>query len=867
MQLRINNATVTNGDPEIVISGVLSGAEEVEAGSLVKRDGEQAIYVVGSRTPASGASLTGVTLTTNYVGSSGTGPLQIVNNFSPSRSYPLTYKGDGDPADWIRRAITMIDVDVASFIAAFPLTPGDAGGIAYSDGSKLAWSGPGTSGHVLVSGGAGAPTWAADIAGKSGLTDALKSATTTVNVSAAAAPVAGQVLIATGDSAAVWGTPSVASVANAIKSATTDVDVSAATAPTTGQVLTAVDGTHATWQDPSGGNLANDEFLTGKTSGAVDKRLIGVTPTNYVAIDRDGLGIIAGGSGGLQITSPDGTLRANGTGVATGRVLFANANSEICGDADLYFDGTNLSIGSGGAGSYPLDVYTKARAGDRWLVGNAGSPTIHASLTYAINGQAGIRSAYGIQLLANTYTSADAALTNVGTATAYHVIVPAQEAAAIGIGVRAAVSQTAALFRAEDSAGTALLDITSAGALKLYGSTSGSISFAAPAVAGAQTYTLPNGYGTTGQLLTSDGAGGLSWTTVSGGGGSGTVNSGTAGQLAYYATTGDTVSGLATPAAGQVLVSGSAPAWSASPTLTGLTLSSLNANGYLVYTDASKALVNDTVLFYRPGNGRIEMYHSLNTSTTAGMIDLNCINNTGLALHVATPGSSTTQYAARFGNLALTRDDLCIMADGKIGLGTSYSAGKFTELAHIKNAGYFAGVNAAGTASKKLIGLNSSDKVSLDGSGVGIVAGSSNIAVSNTTGNLLATALDGLYKQGSNGQKLEVKQLSELHTLAAAATSDTTIQIPAGSLLIAVDARVTTTITGPTSWQYGVSTATDRFGSGLALASGTTNTGLQDGPRYYPSATAITLAGAGGSFTGGVIRVTLHYIEITPATS
>lgn len=40
--------------------------------------------------------------------------------------------------------------------------------------------------------------------------------------------------------------------ASALKSATTTIDVSAATAPSTGQVLTATDSTHATWQTASG---------------------------------------------------------------------------------------------------------------------------------------------------------------------------------------------------------------------------------------------------------------------------------------------------------------------------------------------------------------------------------------------------------------------------------------------------------------------------------------------------------------------------------------------------------------------------------------------------------------------------------------
>lgn len=103
---------------------------------------------------------------------------------------------------------------------------------------------------------------------------ALKSATTSIDVSAATAPSAGQVLTATSSTAASWaspaGTGTVTSVTSAnaaatvatttttpvitivyspaLKSASTTVDVSAATAPSSGQVLTATSSTTATWQ-------------------------------------------------------------------------------------------------------------------------------------------------------------------------------------------------------------------------------------------------------------------------------------------------------------------------------------------------------------------------------------------------------------------------------------------------------------------------------------------------------------------------------------------------------------------------------------------------------------------------------------------
>lgn len=55
-------------------------------------------------------------------------------------------------------------------------------------------------------------------------------------------------------------------------------------------------------------------------------------------------------------------------------------------------------------------------------------------------------------------------------------------------------------------------------------------SFASPALGGNLTYTLPNSYGTSGYVLSSDGAGVLSWVVN----GVGTVNAGVAGRLALY---------------------------------------------------------------------------------------------------------------------------------------------------------------------------------------------------------------------------------------------------------------------------------------------------------------------------------------------
>lgn len=84
-------------------------------------------------------------------------------------------------------------------------------------------------------------------AGVATVANGLKSATTTVAVSAATAPSVGQVLTATGGSSATWQNAA-SGPATGLVSATTTVSVSAATAPSAGQVLTATSSVAATWQ-------------------------------------------------------------------------------------------------------------------------------------------------------------------------------------------------------------------------------------------------------------------------------------------------------------------------------------------------------------------------------------------------------------------------------------------------------------------------------------------------------------------------------------------------------------------------------------------------------------------------------------------
>ena len=78
------------------------------------------------------------------------------------------------------------------------------------------------------------------------------------------------------------------------------------------------------------------------------------------------------------------------------------------------------------------------------------------------------------------------------------------------------------------------------GTLQFKGASSGSVSLIAPATGGTASYTLPGSDGTSGQYLTTNGAGVWGWTSGSGGGGGGvsSFSAGTTGLTPNVSTTG-----------------------------------------------------------------------------------------------------------------------------------------------------------------------------------------------------------------------------------------------------------------------------------------------------------------------------------------
>lgn len=121
----------------------------------------------------------------------------------------------------------------------------------------------------------------------------------------------------------------------------------------------------------------------------------------------------------------------------------------------------------------------------------------------------------------------------------------------------------------------------------------------------------------------------------------------------------------------------------------------------------------------------------------------------------------------------------------------------------------------------------------------------------------------------ANGASIQLGVIETLASSLSGATVTISSIVPANCIVFAVGARVTTTITGATSYSVGWNGpggTTSTFGSGLSLPAGSTNNGLI-GPVANYTAANLTLTAAGSNFTGGAVRLSIHYMLCAPSAS
>ncbi|MBO9708756.1 MAG: DUF2793 domain-containing protein [Caulobacter sp.] len=100
-------------------------------------------------------------------------------------------------------------------------------------------------------------------------------------------------------------------------------------------------------------------------------------------------------------------------------------------------------------------------------------------------------------------------------------------------------------------------------------------------------------------------------------------------------------------------------------------------------------------------------------------------------------------------------------------------------------------------------------------------------------------------------------------TLSGASTA-TAIAIPARAVVYAVSTRTSAAVTGATSYGCGVAGETTKFGALLGVAKNASNIGVI-GPTAYYADTPVVITAAGGTFTGGKVRVAIHVVRFEAA--
>jgi hypothetical protein len=106
------------------------------------------------------------------------------------------------------------------------------------------------------------------------------------------------------------------------------------------------------------------------------------------------------------------------------------------------------------------------------------------------------------------------------------------------------------------------------------------------------------------------------------------------------------------------------------------------------------------------------------------------------------------------------------------------------------------------------------------------------------------------------------------HAILPGAVSLTPALIPANAMVVGVTGRVLAAITGTLSaWSLGNPGAAGRYGAGLGLGAGSIVRGVLGTPTAFYSPEALELRATGGDFTGGRVRLAVHFLELTPPSA
>jgi hypothetical protein len=125
--------------------------------------------------------------------------------------------------------------------------------------------------------------------------------------------------------------------------------------------------------------------------------------------------------------------------------------------------------------------------------------------------------------------------------------------------------------------------------------------------------------------------------------------------------------------------------------------------------------------------------------------------------------------------------------------------------------------------------------------------------------------------QNQTGVSWSVSDLNTESQPLSGATGTIGGFLPANAIIQSITFRVTTAITGATSFDIGDGSDVDRWGAGRPIGLGTTSDvgdyTIDAGPFYTSALGSIVFTANGGNFTGGRIRAIVIFSTLQPPTS
>lgn len=220
--------------------------------------------------------------------------------------------------------------------------------------------------------------------------------------------------------------------------------------------------------------------------------------------------------------------------------MFGDGSTTFNSEANLFWDSTNDRLGIGvNTPSQQLHLQ-KLTASSTALVDtqfNASPSTVELRSARTSNANLATNDVVGTVAFNARHNSTNAAVANIkgvytgdGTTQVGDVVVEVSNSGAAAETLRVAANGLVTSVGALKSKTSLILEDPGAG--------TNTVTIQAPTLSGDYTLTLPVDDGTPNQILQTNGSGVLSWVDSAG---SGTVNTGTAGRLAVYPSTGTTV--------------------------------------------------------------------------------------------------------------------------------------------------------------------------------------------------------------------------------------------------------------------------------------------------------------------------------------